>query len=139
MNEEWLKQIEKLKSKVKEFVEKNGYFSLMNDTKWKELLNDIHSLEFPPAFCLKDILSEEVPQIVIKPTYWGDWSLELLYPFFSIEWMEISPYYYNHRGNLIESELIDETEEVLGILKRNNIPYEVKGKNIVIYGYKKSI
>ncbi|WP_367277834.1 DUF6678 family protein [Clostridium sp.] len=42
--------------------------------------------------------------------------------------MEISPYYYKHKGDLLDDELIDETEEVIEIIKRHNIPYELKGK-----------
>ena len=137
MSDEVLRRIKKQKQKIQEFIEKNGYFSIMNNTKWKELINHIHDLKFPPAYCLKDILSEDIPQMVLKPTYWGDWSLELLYPFFWIEWMEIAPYYYKHKGNLLDDELIDETEEVIEILKRHHIPYELKEKNIMIYGYKK--
>jgi len=136
-SDEVIKQIKKQKHKVKEYVENNGYFSIMNNTKWKELINDIHDLKFPPAYCVKDILANNNPQMISKPTYWGDWALELLYPCFWIEWMEIAPYYYKHRGKLIEDELIDETKEVLEILERNNIPYELNGKNILIYGYKK--
>lgn len=93
MSDEVLRRIKKQKQKVQEFIEKNDYFSIMNNTKWKELINDIHDLKFPPSYCLKDILLEDIPKMVLKPTYWGDWSIELLYPFFWIEWMEISPYY----------------------------------------------
>ena len=45
----------------------------------EELIKDIHDLKFPPAYCLKDILSEDIPKMVLKPTYWGEWSLELIY------------------------------------------------------------
>ena len=44
MSDEVLRMIKKQKQKVKEFIEKNGYFSIMNNTKWKELINDIHDL-----------------------------------------------------------------------------------------------
>jgi len=130
--------LQKRKNAVEKYIGDNGFFSIMNNTKWIELINGIHCLEFPPAYCTKDILSNKNPQIVPKPTYWGDWELALLYPFFGIEWMEIAPYYYKHKGNMVEDEFIDETKEVLEILDRNSIPYELCGKNIRIYGYKKS-
>lgn len=39
MSDQVLKMIEKQNQKVNEFIEKNGYFSIMNNTKWKELIN----------------------------------------------------------------------------------------------------
>ena len=39
-------------------------------------------------------------------------------------------------GRLIESKVIDETDEFLKILKKFNIPFEEQNGTYIIYGYR---
>ncbi|SFD01760.1 DUF6678 family protein [Clostridium uliginosum] len=131
--------LEKYKKKVANVVEQKKMFSVMNQTKWKELRNAmINDLPFPPPYICKDILFDDLklPAFDKDVTYIGNWDYEMLYPFVGIQWIKIRPRYLKHRGRLIDGELIDETEEFISVLKRYSIPYEEENRVFTIYGYK---
>lgn len=83
-------------------------------------------------------LYKKIEELNRKPTYWGDWSYENFYPFFDIELLQITPYYYKYQGKLIDDREIDETEDMITLLEKCRIFYEQKQKIIIIYGYKKN-
>lgn len=58
-------------------------------------------------------------------------------PFFNIEWMSIQPLYEIYRGRLVNPEIIDKSDVLLGILHKYHIPFEKEDEHtFVIYGYK---
>lgn len=129
---------EQYKEKINNYLGINGYYSLMNNTKWRRLLTSISILKFPPAYCIKRIFTKKIEELNRKPTYWGDWSYENFYPFFDIELLQITPYYYKYQGKLIDDREIDETEDMITLLEKCRIFYEQKQKIIIIYDYKKN-
>jgi len=138
MDSDFEKSLEKLKSKVNIIISQKQMYSVMNDTKWKELQQAINELLFPPPYELKYVTDEEDPlEFNEDVTYIGDWSDEPLTPFFRIEWIKVRPRYRKYRGRLIQEELVDETEEFIYLLKKYYIPYEEKQGTFIIYGYRK--
>lgn len=130
--------LKKLKEKVMLIVSKQCMYSIMNDTKWRELQNAINYLPFPPPYILKYITDETEPMPFNEDvTYWGDWTDEPLTPFFCIEWVKVRPRYLKYRGRLIKHELVDETEQFLSILQKYSIPYDEENGMYIIYGYKR--
>lgn len=119
---------------------------MMNNTKWKELKKGISELPFLPPFVIKSVDEEETFYHQFKEDvyYTGDWGMYLdnylggdIYatPFYAVEWIKIRPRLLKHQGRLIESKVIDETDEFLAILKKYNIPFEEQNGAYIIYGY----
>ena len=140
------------KEKINEIVSKKGMYSVMNNTKWKELKNGVATLPFQPPFVMKCIDEEEQAQHEFDEDvcYTSDWGLYLendlggdMYavPYYAVEWIKVRPrylQYWSHRlipdpKNIAE----DATEQFVEILKKYNIPYEEDNGAFVIYGYGK--
>lgn len=137
---------EKYKKKINNIVEQKGLCSMMNNTKWKELKKGISELPFLPPFVIKSVDEEETSyhQFEEDVYYTGDWGMYLddylggdIYatPFYAVEWIKIRPRIQKHQGRFIESEVIDETDELLAVLKKYNIPFEKQNEAYIIYGY----
>ncbi|WP_256080405.1 DUF6678 family protein [Massilia sp. YIM B04103] len=127
----------KHKLQVKAELSKRGLGSVMNDTKWRELLAGIDDLPFPPPYQRKDVLSSEASPESFDEDVWyqGDWN-EGIFPLFSIEWIRIRPRYLRHEGRLLPKSVIDcgvQLEQLLQSLKQ---PYEKFDDSFWIYGYK---
>ena len=125
--------------KIRLIVEERGLYSLMNNTKWKELITAIKEKISDIPIKYKTLFEEEAPTY-----YWtmaGDEYFEYL-NMVSIEWFRISCEIkeIKHRGRLIEDKLIiyDKKAEIYEILKNFTIPYEYDEIEhaFVIYGYK---
>ncbi|SCZ11656.1 DUF6678 family protein [Alkaliphilus peptidifermentans] len=136
-----------LKEKVLRIVMEKNMFSVMNNTKWRELKQGISELPFPPSFVIKAIYEEETlyHQFDKDVGYHGDWGLYLdgylggdMYaiPFYAVEWIKVRPRYSERQGRLIPDKIIDETEEFTAILKKYNISYEEDNGCFIIYGYR---
>ena len=121
----------------------------MNFTKWKELIEIVNQLPFPPAFVCKYLLVEEDESYLKsldKPTvnYLGDWTLNSepsglpnLDSFYQIEYLKIKPSLAKYQGKYIKDEVTDISETLLKKLQNKNISFEIDNfNNIVIWGYK---
>ena len=131
---------DKLKRKVFNILEKRNLCSYMNDTKWEELRYSMYNdMPFPPPYDIKYIdLDHSTGDDVNKCIYhYGDWyETFLLIDNILIEWVKIKPVILKHRGLLIPPEVIDETQELIDILEKYNIPYTEKNNIFTIYGYR---
>ncbi|VTX82923.1 DUF6678 family protein [Fusobacterium periodonticum] len=125
--------------KIRLIVEERGLYSLMNNTKWKELITAIKEKTPDIPIKYKILFEEEAPTY-----YWtmaGDEHFEYL-NMKSIEWFRISCEIkeIKHRGRLIEDKVIiyDKRAEIYEILEKFNIPYEYDEieNAFVVYGYK---
>ena len=137
---------EKYKAKINKLIQQKSLCSVMNNTKWKELKKGVSGLPFLPPFVIKSVDEEESEyhQFDEDVYYSGDWGMHLddylggdIYatPFYAIEWIKIRPRILERQGRLIESKVIDETEEFIAILKKYNIPYDEQNGTYIIYGY----
>lgn len=130
-----------LNKKVSQIIQQRNLHSIMNNTKWTELISSIiQEMPFPPAFVIKYLTSETKPSIdMMACHYYGDWTGEN-FPsveyYFNIEWMKVQPRYYKHRGKLVSPEIVDGSKEFEAILDKCHIPYEIDNEVYCIYGYK---
>lgn len=134
-----------LKEKALKIAEERNLCSYMNDTKWNELRSAVlNDLPFPPPYIMKTLFEANCPEeknFQHDVWYQGDWYEGLTYKNyfnggFAVEWIKVRPRYLKHRGQLIEPEIIDETEEFEEILRRYDIPYDIENGMYCIYGYK---
>ena len=125
--------------KIRLIVEERGLYSLMNNTKWKELITAIKEKTPDIPIKYKILFEEEAPTY-----YWtmaGDEHFEYL-NMTSVEWFKISCEIkeIKHRGRLVEDKVIiyDKRAEIYEILEKFNIPYEYDEieNAFFIYGYK---
>ena len=125
--------------KIRLIVEERGLYSLMNNTKWKELISAIKEKTPNIPIKYKTLFEEDT-----SAYYWtmaGDEHFEYL-NMKSVEWFRISYKIkeIKHRGRLIEDKVIiyDKRAEIYEILKNFNIPYEYDEieNAFVVYGYK---
>ncbi|MBD3922935.1 hypothetical protein H8B09_29780 [Paenibacillus sp. PR3] len=128
---------DRYKAKVMNAVKERQLTSIMNKTKWKELQTAVLKiLPFPPPFQAKYVLVESTSPNEFEEDVWyvGDW-VEGLMPFYDVEWIRVRPRRIVNIGRLISPEVIDITEEFIGILKEYSIPYHCSSDSIYIYGY----
>lgn len=143
--EEVEKWIYKQKQKVKAYIENNNYYSVMNNTKWLELINGVkNELPFTPPYVLKTLFEDEDMSLSFEADvdYLGAWNDEALCwgQYYLIEWIKVRPRYVkNIGGRLVSKEqVIDEEQEFISLLCKYNIPYEVKNGMYIIYGYRQN-
>ncbi len=138
---------ERYKEKIKRIVQDKSLCSMMNNTKWRKLKKEVMKLPFQPPFVIKSIDEEEnaYHQFENDSYYAGDWGIYLdnylggdidATPFYAVEWIKVRPCRLEHQGRLIESKVIDETDEFLEILQKLNISYEEQNGTYIIYGYR---
>lgn len=133
--------MEFLHERAAEMIRQRQLCSLMNKTKWTELISSvIQEMPFPPAFVIKYLTSDVEPSIDgVACSYYGDWTGEnfpLPEYYFNIEWIKIQPRYQKDRGRLAGSEIMDGSRALEAILHKFHIPYETENGVYCIYGYK---
>ena len=125
--------------KIRLIVEERGLYSLMNNTKWKELISAIKEKIPNIPIKYKTLFEEEAPTNF--GTMAGDEYFEYL-NMVSIEWFKISCEIkeIKNRGRLIEDKvnIYGKKAEIYEILEKFNIPYEYDEieNAFVVYGYK---
>lgn len=126
--------------KIRMIVEEKGLYSLMNNTKWKELITTIKEKIPNIPIRYKTLFEEEAPTC-----YWimaGDEHFEYL-NMASIEWFKVSCEIkeVKNRGRLVEDKLVvyDKKKEIHQILEKFHIPFEYDEieNAFIIYGYKR--
>lgn len=128
---------DKHKRAVKAELTKRGLGSLMNDTKWRELLAEINKQPFPPPYQRKDLLQSEPAPASFDSDVWyhGDWD-EGTHPLFSVEWIRIRPRYLKHVANLLPKVTVSCETELEQALQSIGQAYEKKDDSIWIYAYR---
>lgn len=130
-----MKNMNKHKSNVQKVITAKSLTSLMNNTKWQKLIYAIkHELKFPPPYSRKDVLENKYESFNNDVWCLGDYD-EGIYPFYSIEWIEIRPRRLIHQGMLIEDKIESIEESFINILVKLKIPYKTKNGSYFIYGY----
>lgn len=93
------------------------YQSVMNNTKWEEIRTVMNDCSINALWRTKDI----------KTSYISDWDGDWFYHFKNnyknIEWLEM------------KVKSLEETNQLISILRTINIPGQAKGNVIKVYGY----
>ena len=122
-----------MNSKFLQKIESLGLVSFMNKTKWALLAKEFTSGKaFQPKVQYKEIGNDKL---------YGfshfDWdSIRGGSNCETIEWMKIETVEHINRGRLAEKLNVDHMTELIDILKRCKISFEVEGSIIIIFGYK---
>lgn len=123
-----------MEPKIAKYILDNQLSSHMNYTKWKELVQEITSIEgYEPLVNIKLIFETENNNS-FSPVWWNEVEKD---GFELIEWMQIKPFEIENLGSLIEQKITDYTEVVKKGLNKHNIQYEYENGIFTIYGYKK--
>ncbi len=132
--------IDRDKVKVRAAIEARGLVSVMNDTKWRELVLAVKKLPFAPAFQIKYVLgvAPVPPSFEQDVWYGGDWG-EGLYPHYSVEWIRVRPRIVRHRGNYASPEVEDIESAFVAVVSEVGVPHRKRGDCIEIFGYAESI
>ena len=130
-----------LREKIKLFVEENGLASFMNNTKWRELINDI--MEKAPWECVqyKTLFEKSAPNYFWDLRYDENLVYKAL-DLSEIEWMKIKHVQTicEYIGRLVPDkiETYDHKSLFLEILQKHSIPYEYdeSEQTFIVYGYR---
>jgi len=119
---------------LQQYIVKHQLSSWMNNTKWKELINEITSKEdFDPSVNIKTVFDKKNNGL-FSPVWWNEVESD---GFELIEWMEINPIKTEQIGRLVEPKNEDFSDFIENCLKMHSIPYEIKEGIFKIYGYKR--
>jgi hypothetical protein len=120
---------------IRAIINRKFSASLMNNTKWAELVNALCDLHL--MFTIQFVDVEQPLQgggfWSATPRYWdGPFG-----PFLtlSIEWLDINPIRHVPQGRLLAPKRIDHTDEVEDRLQRIHVPYRKEGQHIRVTGH----
>lgn len=118
------------RSKLKGYIESENIASVLNNTKWERLFNELKKIEFALDFQRKD-LDEFEPNS-------DDWDSDLYHVFGGceqIEWLNIRALIRHSKGSLVKPKIEDNTSLLLKILQQSGVPYCMHNDGIRIWGY----
>lgn len=116
--------------KLTEIIMERQLVSVMNQTKWRELCQELaQNNELDPDVRLKYLYSDQV--FGFSPVWWN----EVLREASAIEWLDFNPIKLKPRYGLIPAKETDISNEIIQILKKYNIPYSVEQSYIRVWGY----
>ncbi len=105
----------------------------MNNTKWKKFVLAINSIDgYEPQVNIKYVLDEENNR-TFSPVWWEEIENE---GFELIEWIQISAIKQEYQGKLIETQRTSYLNELIVVLDKNNINYDLESEIFTVYGYK---
>ena len=117
-------------TKLKKQIEREGLVSLMNDTRWRQLIDDLLAAKLFPKFRVK-VVGESQPA--------ADWELSfphhLPQQYLCIEWLELSAAFSHRRGKLVPDEIIDRSEELEQILRQTRVPFTMQDNVYRVWGH----
>ena len=120
---------EKDAKRLRRRVECERLTSVMNDTKWRRLLELLQDF-YPCSLRRKDV-GEEAPPLDHSDTdiyhALGGWE--------HIEWVDLDPVSSVFRGALVEPEIVDRSGDLRAALKAASIPFSIENGKIRVWGY----
>lgn len=126
------------REKIRAELERRGLVSVMNDTKWTELVEAVRrELPFGPPYQLKTVMNPtpQPERFDHDVDHLGDWSDESLRPFHDIEWLRVRPRILRPRGRLVAPEIQSVEAGFREILRRHQIPHRIDQDTIWVTGH----
>lgn len=111
-------------------IARGQFTSVMNNTKWRELLDLLKCFEGALRFRRKDV-GEPDPAL-------DAWCGELCHElggWQAIEWIEIDAREVVPRGQLLDPEIRDRTTVLKSTLAESGIPFSVEDGQVRVWGY----
>ena len=117
------------------YVSEHQLVSIMNNTKWKELVQAITAdPEYNPSVNIKYIFDKE-NNGKFSPVWWNEVERD---GFKLIEWIEINPIKEEWIGAIVPPKTTDFSDFVKLALDKYGIPYEREVKVFKIWGYRRT-
>ncbi|MFT5777649.1 MAG: hypothetical protein ACI837_000597 [Crocinitomicaceae bacterium] len=123
--------IEMRDSKIDKYIQDHKLSSIMNNTKWKEMISAITSnSDYAPSVNIKTFFYPESKGY--NPVWWEEVERD---GFEYIERVNINPISEEYLGRLVESQKTDHSEFIINALDGKNIPYKIYDGIISVSGY----
>jgi hypothetical protein len=123
-----------MEEEIFKYITNHQLSSCMNNTKWKELVSELTSIEcYEPLVNIKLIFDNENNND-FSHVWWDEVERD---GFELIEWIQIKPFKIEKVGRLIEPKKTDFTEFVKKALDKHNIPYNYGNEVFTVQGYKR--
>ena len=117
--------------RILNYLQSEGFASLMNATKWREVATHLQRIEQGRlAVSVKYLLEEEASGYAQLDWEWvklGDTSI--------IEWLDIDPVIRTVRGRLVPDKAEDFSDAVELALRTVGAPFSVEGRCLRIWGH----
>lgn len=119
-----------------EYIEKYNLTSCMNNTKWKEFISAINSIEgYEPQLNIKYMFEKE-SNSGFSSVWWEEIEQD---GFEIIEWIRIKPFKEEYLGKLVSEQTPKNySNQIKVALEKSNIYFEFDERIFIVYGYKKS-
>lgn len=114
------------------YIEREQLVSLLNNTKWREVIHAIQSIAgYVPRFRVKELRAPEPTD-----TEWDhSFPYHVPHQFNVIEWLEFDPVVRIPRGQLVAPQTNDCTDALIAALHAVSVPFEQRRSYIRIWGY----
>ena len=112
------------------YIERERLVSVMNDTKWRRLLEALAPIQGVLEFRRKEVGQDE--------SQLESWNSDIYYMMAgwrSIEWLDISAQRSFRRGVLLAPEINDQTSLLLQTVRVADVPFSRQEYGIRIWGY----
>lgn len=113
------------------FIEREGLASLMNDTKWRNLVFALEHHWEGPRWRVKRLTAAEPDPFhgAYEPHLYGmDWR--------GVEWLDLDPTVTGSKGKLLPERVIaNHTPAIVRVLRSVHAPYSREGDLIRVWGY----
>ncbi len=123
---------EKDAERLDRYIIREGLSSLMNDTKWREVMDIVQEVMGNNIrFRIKDVRGTEQ-----EADHWtGSFPYHVPQPYKTIEWFEIATIVEQRIGNPSVATVQDLTESLVHALRTKHIPFYPQEGTIRIPGY----
>ncbi len=114
--------------KLIKYLQKEKITSVLNNTKWNRLFEELQSVGVYLKFQRKDLLESE-------SLYWDSDIYHVFGGVEVIEWLTISGVEEIPQGRLLKPKVIDNSELVEKAICKANLPYSIEGSDFRVWGY----
>lgn len=118
------------KTKLTRYLEREGIGSVLNDTKWRRLFEELQNFEGALQFQRKDVDEAEPNQ-----DYWDSDIYHVFGAWQKIEWLNVRALTVRRRGALVKPEIEDKTPMLIDAVRRAGVPYCMNSSGVRIWGY----
>lgn len=118
------------KSKLTKYLEENQIASVLSDTKWERLFEQLREIEGVLDFQRKDLDEPEPDE-----SYWDGDLYHVVSGCKHIEWLNIRALISHKRGALVEPVITDHTELLIQALVKAGTPFERRKAGVRVWGY----
>jgi len=120
---------DRIKGQALQLIYNRHLVGAANNTKWNELITEIREWQSWQTSYRSKWVNGNVSN-------WDcEWYYHLPFPFIGVQWFDIGTHQVITTGRLIENEIIDHSEKVIGLLSQIGLSFDVADDFIRVWGY----